>query len=101
MIIYNTTMNVSHEIHDEFISSLKNEIMPYVMSTGYFTDCKLFRLLNIDETDGPTYSMQFICDSMEKYQEFRQNIEDESRRNAEAKWGNHVYYYRSLMESVQ
>lgn len=101
MIVYNTTMNVGHEVHDEFISWLKNDIIPGVLATGYFSDCKLFRLLNIDETDGPTYSMQFSCASIEVYQEFRQNIEGESIKKAEAKWGNHVYYFRSIMESVQ
>jgi len=101
MIVFNTTMNVSHEKHDEFISWCTSELIPELMATGYFTSHTLYRLLNIDETDGPTYSMQFTCPSLEIYQEFQDNIDDDSRKKTEARWGNHVYYYRSIMEIVQ
>lgn len=101
MIVYNNTMNVSHEKHEEFITWCKNEMIPDLMSKGFFTECKLFRLLNIDETDGPTYSMQLYCNTMADFERFQNSINVEDRKKAEAMWGDHVYYYRTIMGSVQ
>ena len=63
MIVYNITSNVAHEVIDEWISWLNNILIPEIMEVGVFNDFKFFQLLDIDETEGKTYTIQFFCDN--------------------------------------
>ena len=41
MIIYNVTVNVEAEIHNDWISWMKEVHIPDVMNTGYFLENKM------------------------------------------------------------
>src|SRR4051812_43707164 len=65
MIIYNVTVKVAHPIAAEWLRWMKDEHMPDILATGLFIESRLCRLLEQDETDGITYSAQYMCDSLE------------------------------------
>uniref|UniRef100_UPI003513FEA4 DUF4286 family protein n=1 Tax=Xanthomarina gelatinilytica TaxID=1137281 RepID=UPI003513FEA4 len=59
MIIYNVTINIEENIHDEWLNWIKEHI-PQVLATGKFTDAKLTRVLVEQDIEGFTYSIQYI-----------------------------------------
>ena len=101
MIVYNLTVNVAHHIHEEWIKWVKEENKAHILSLGIFTDYKVFRLINIDETDGPTFAIQMFADNIELVNRYLTDFAPEIRKFSEERWGNNIYYYRTLMESVQ
>ena len=64
MIIYNVTVNIEDDVHDEWLAWMKQNHIPDVLATGKFTDARICKLL-VDEQQGTTYTVQYTCDSMD------------------------------------
>ena len=101
MIVYNLTMKVDHNIHDEWVSWQKNEHIPEIMATGQFTDHKFYRLLDVDEEDGFTYIIQYLAEDIHHYKTYVENFAPALRHKAMSKWGNRFITFRTVMKTVQ
>lgn len=66
MYIYNVTINVQEDIHDEWLSWMKNELIPEMLNTGKFIKALMTKVLVEEEMGGITYSVQFTAESREK-----------------------------------
>ena len=64
MIIYNVTLNVDQEVHEEWLNWMKEIHIPDVMATGLFLDNRLCRVL-VDDEGGITYAIQYTCALLE------------------------------------
>ncbi len=71
------------------------------MATGLFDSFKFFRLLEQDETEGPTYIVQYFISSRDKYDQYIKEHAPALRKKALDKWGNRFIGFRTLMETVQ
>jgi hypothetical protein len=100
MILYNVTIKLDWSIHDNWLLWMKNEHIPDVINTGCFTHARLVRLLEVDDTDGPTYATQYYAASRELYDNYITNYAHAMREKGFAKWGNQFVAFRSLMEVV-
>lgn len=97
MIVYNVTIKCTWSIQEEWQKWMKHKHIPDILATGLFDTGKLFRLLDQDESDGPTFIAQYATSSPERYQqyiiEFAPAIQEESRRN----WGDQYIAFRTVM----
>lgn len=101
MIIYNVTIKVEESIASAWLDWLLNEHIPEVMSTGCFSSHKVVRLLEVDETEGPTYAIQYNADSKADYNRYIQLHAPGMRQKSFDKWGNSFIAFRSVMQVVQ
>ncbi len=101
MLIYNVTTKVSQAIADDWLHWLKDEHIPAITATGYFTHATILRLLEIDDTEGPTFAVQYFAKNQEDYDQYLQEFADTLRNDAFKKWGNQFISFRSLMHIVQ
>jgi Domain of unknown function (DUF4286) len=100
MIIYNVTIKTDWSIANNWLHWLLEEHIPEVMQTGCFVKYQVARLLDMDETDGPTFTIQYYADTMEKYNEYIAVYSLALRKKGMEKWGEHFTAFRSLMEVV-
>ena len=100
MIIYNVTIKVQGDIHDEWLKWLKEIHATDVMMSGCFTDYKIVRLLEIDDSEGPTYAIQYYAESKSLYNSYIEKYAPEMRRRSFEKWGDKFIAFRSVMQSV-
>ena len=100
-IIYNVTIKVSGSIHQEWLDWLLNEHIPDVMNTGCFHSHRVVRLLDIDDSEGPTYAVQYHALYRSEYTRYIDVYSNEMRERAFNKWGNHFIAFRTVMELVQ
>ena len=63
MIIYNVTVSIDDEVHDEWVSWMKDTHIPDVMNTGLFVENKMCRVISHQE-EGSSYSIQYTCEDM-------------------------------------
>ncbi len=101
MIVYNVTSKVTWAIHDAWVQWMKEEHIPEVLATGCFTDAQFFRLLETEEEEGPTYTVQYFANSKELQEAYVAVHAASLRQKAFDKWGNQFIAFRSLMELVQ
>lgn len=97
-IIYNVTIKVEHSIAADWRRWMLKEHIPMLMETKCFVDAKLFRLLDQDDTDGPTFCAQYFCATREKYDNYIENFADKMRAETQKLWAGKFVAFRSLME---
>ena len=100
MIIYNVTIKVEHSIVQDWLAWLKEEHIPEMISTGCFTNATILRLLEVDDTEGPTYAVQYHAASNDLYNNYIENFSDEMRKKGAEKWGSRFIAFRSVMQIV-
>jgi hypothetical protein len=101
MILYNVTIKVENAIAASWLSWMLEEHIPEVMQTGCFTRHQVVRLLETDDSEGPTYAVQYFAATEADYQRYLAQHAPEMRRRSAEKWGDHFIAFRSVMEVVQ
>lgn len=100
MFIYNVTVKVLQNISAEWLIWLKEEHVPEVLATGCFTDAAIHRLLEVDDTEGPTYTIQYKAESKASYNLYIDKYAGELREKSYKKWGDQFIAFRSIMQVV-
>ncbi|UYQ92965.1 DUF4286 family protein [Chitinophaga horti] len=100
MIVYNVTTKVSNAIKDRWLDWMKAEHIPEIMDTGLFHDYRICRLLEQDDSDGPTYTIQYSTDTLENYQTYINEHAPRIRQRSYAMFGDHFVAFRTVMQVV-
>ncbi len=100
MIIYNITINIEDSVHEEWLEWMKTVHIPDVMKTGMFTDSRILRVLVEESLGGQTYSVQYTCDSIEKYQKYEDNYSVALRSDFNNRYKDKFVAFRTLLEIV-
>jgi len=100
MLIYNVTSQISWEIQEAWLEWMKITHIPEVIGSGCFTHHRLVRVLEIDETEGPTYAVQYFTETLALYHRYREENGAKLRNDAIKTWGGAFISYHSLMEVV-
>jgi hypothetical protein len=99
-IIYNVTTKVAHSIAQKWLEWMKEEFIHRMIDTGCFTGATILRLIEVDETEGPTYAVQYSSPSKEDYNFFIEKHSERMSRIAISKWGSNVISFRSVLQIV-
>ena len=100
MIIYNVTIKVEHSIANNWLAWLKEEHIPDITGTGCFTHAAILRLLEMDDTEGPTYAVQYHADSDDLFYHYIEKFSAGMRKKGTDKWGNQFIAFRTVMQVV-
>jgi len=100
MIVYNISMKVSSEIQDEWLKWQKEEHIPEIMASGYFTEYKFFQLLEHDDPGSSTYIIQYYAPSFSEYEKYLKEIAPHLRKKTLSKWSNQFIAFRTVMKIV-
>lgn len=101
MIIYNVTIKVDAAIAERWLNWLLEEHIPDVMSTKCFSDYRVVRLIEVDETEGPTYAVQYSAEAKADYNRYIELHAPEMRKRSFEKWGDRFIAFRSVMQVVK
>lgn len=100
MIIYNVTIKLEEAIHEQWLQWLRAEHIPDVINTGCFTRATVLRLMEIDDSEGPTYAIQYFAESKASYNRYIEKFAPEMRQRSFDKWGSRFIAFRSVMQVV-
>jgi hypothetical protein len=101
MIVYNISMKVNNNIVNEWLTWQKQEHIPEIMATKMFDDYKMYHLLEHDDDEGATFTIQYFASSLEKYHQYISLFAPQLRDKAFARWGNQFTGFRTVMEAVR
>ena len=100
MIIYNVTTKVDRSIAEQWLTWMNTEHIPEMINTGCFAKATILRLLELDDSEGPTYAVQFSAKSKELYQRYIDEHSVKMRNASFKKWGDKFIAFRSVMQVV-
>ncbi len=99
MIIYNVTINVENDVHDEWLKWMRESHIPDVLKTGYFLEHKICKVLNVED-EGTTYSIQYTSKTMEDYEGYKANEAARLQKEVMDKFKGKFVAFRSLLEVI-
>ena len=100
MIVYNVTAKVDKDAAGAWVKWMSEEHIPQLLDTGLFTETKLCKLLEQDETEGITFVAQYYCKNMEQYNRYIDEYAVIMRGRALQAFGNKFTAFRTLMEII-
>jgi Domain of unknown function (DUF4286) len=100
MIIYNVTINVDDSVHSEWLNWMRDVHIPEVMATGYFLENRFCRIL-VQEQEGTSYSVQYLCKNMEDLQEYQRDHAPALQKAVQDKYAGKFVAFRTLLEVVR
>ncbi|CAG4989570.1 hypothetical protein DYBT9275_00317 [Dyadobacter sp. CECT 9275] len=100
MIIYNITVNISHEAEKEWLTYMKTRHIPEILATGVPAECKLLRLLTEIDNEGATYTTQFSFRSMEDFLAYQTHHQDALVERHHGLFNGMYVSFRTLLEEA-
>lgn len=100
MIIYNITVKVATEIHDNWVNWMKEIHIPEVMDTQLFEKYYFSRIINHKEEGGTSYSIQYHCESMAVFHKYQVNHAPGLQKKHIEKYGEKALAFRTLMDII-
>lgn len=98
MIIYNVTVNIDADVHNEWLAWMKESHIPDVLASGLFLEARMSKMLIEEEGGGITYSIQYTLESMEKMNEYEEKFAPRLREEHTQKYNGKFGAFRTLME---
>src|SRR5690554_639393 len=99
MILYNVTLNIDTDVHDEWLEWMKEIHIPDLLATGLFVECKLARIL-AEEAGGNSYSVQYFAKTMEDYNRYMQMFAQKLQADHDKKFSGKYVSFRTLLHVV-
>ncbi|HEU0112398.1 MAG TPA: DUF4286 family protein [Flavisolibacter sp.] len=100
-VIYNVTTKVDKDIAEAWLHWLLNEHIPDLIQTKCFLGYRVVRLIEVDDSEGPTYAVQYFAESKSDYNRYIQMFAEQMREKTYEKWGDRCIAFRSVMQVVQ
>ncbi|GAB4248914.1 MAG: DUF4286 family protein [Vicingaceae bacterium] len=101
MIIYNVTVNIDEEVHDDWLEWMKTKHIPDVMNTGKFVEYKMCKVLSVQEDEtGHTYAIQYFCNNLKDLEEYQAQFAPKLQQEHTEKYKDKFVAFRTLLEVV-
>lgn len=101
MIIYNVTVNIENDVHQDWIVWMKTVHIPQVMKTGFFLEHKICKVISTQEDEtGHTYAIQYTCANMHDLDEYREKYSPELQKEHMKRYEGKFVSFRTLLEVV-
>ena len=101
MILYNVTIKIEHASHNDWLAWMKGVHLPEMMDTGYFTEYTISRLMGTDETDGFTYSIQYLLSDFSAYQDYQEKEAANMQHKHHSRYKDKYVAFRTLMKVIE
>ena len=99
MILFNITIILDNEIHNEWLHWMKTRQIPDIMNTGCFVSNRLLHVLD-SPNEGGSYCVQYISDSLEKLNEFKQKHDHSIQAKLPEQFNNKLVLFSTVMEFI-
>jgi hypothetical protein len=101
MILYNVTVKIDSEVHEEWLKWMLEVHIPEVMETGLFLDNRIAKVLLQDESDGISYSFQYSCADMATMQKYMGQFAPHLQKAHAERYKDKFVAFRTLLEVIQ
>jgi phage terminase small subunit len=100
MVIYNVTVKIEAQIADEWLQWMQAEHLPELMATGLFLKNQICRLLEQNEMDEVTFTVQYFCDDYSIYNRYINEFSPMMREKVNERYKGKFVSFRTVMEII-
>ncbi|MBI3501555.1 MAG: DUF4286 family protein [Bacteroidetes bacterium] len=99
MFIYNVTVTIEKEIHEDWLRWMKEVHIPDVMNTKCFVENKICKLL-ADENE-ITYAIQYTFRKMEDINKYQKEFAIKLQKEHSEKFKDKFVAFRTILEIIE
>lgn len=99
MYIYSVTVSIDKDVAPEWLRWMKSNHIPEVMQTGYFTEYKMCKVLNVED-EGQTFSMQYTFKTMQDIEDYQKHEAPRLQADMKRLYDGRYIAFRTLLEIV-
>lgn len=100
MIIYNVTVNIDDDVHEDWVTWMRDVHIPEVMATGYFLENRFAQVL-VEEQQGTTYSIQYLCKNHLDLEEYQRDHAPRLQADHTSRYEGKFVAFRTLLKVVE
>ncbi len=101
MVLYNVTVGIDLGSEEEWLSWMKTIHIPEVMKTGKFSEYRIFKVLNQEQEETVSYSVQYFSQSLEEVVEYLNDFAPALAEAHREKFKDRHVAFRTLLEEVK
>lgn len=99
MFIYNVTVNIADDVHNQWLKWMKETHIPDVMKTGCFIDSQMLKVLYVED-EGHTYSIQYKFLEMADVERYQKDFAPGLQADHKALFADKFVAFRTLLQIV-
>ena len=100
MILYNVTIGIDREIETEWLSWMKTQHIPEVLSTGIFVSYKFYKVLSHEDDHTVSYCIQYFTPGIEQFNVYLRDFAPGLVEKHKAKFKDKHVAFRTLLEEI-
>ncbi len=100
MILYNITFHVELGVFADFKEYLTQEHLPFISEQSTIIEHKLLKLLNVDESEAITMTLQYFLEDMGTYNQHIAVIDYKLKKEIYERYGEKVLNFCSVLEKI-
>lgn len=102
MIIYNVTVQINHEVEEDWVKWMRTHHIPDVIKTEQFTSHRFCRLISHQEQSQgtSTYAIQYFAQSMKNIHNYQVNFAKKLQEEHTEKYKDKFLAFRTLLEII-
>ena len=101
MLIFNTTYLVSDKVHGVWLKWIREQHIPFMLNSTYFTHPQVARIISSDKQDGTSFSVQFLISNMRTLKMWNQQFSSAFQENCSQQFGAEVLFFTTVLEMVE
>jgi len=100
MLLYNMTVGIDKAAEAEWLIWMRDQHIPAVLGTGYFKDCKMYKVLHDQGEDTTSYSVQFFADTIEDVLAYLEKAAPVSMEALKIAFKDRHVVFQTLLEEI-
>jgi len=100
MLLYNVTITIDLDVHEDWVRWMRETHIPEVMATGMFVSSRMSRMLGHEHTDSEIYSIQYLVEDMARLRRYMDEFAPELQRRHQARYEEKFAAFRTVMEVI-
>ena len=100
MFIFNTTYLVSDKAHGAWLKWVREQHIPFMLGSSYFTNPQVARIITSDKQDGTSFSVQFHIQDMKTLKLWNKEYSLLFQENCSQQFGTEVIFFTTVLELV-
>lgn len=101
MYLYNVTYKIDHDIEDKWLEWMRLTHIPKVVRTGNFLGHRVCKLLGMEEEDGITYAIQYLCPDISTFNAYQRDHASEQKTEHARQFVNQYVSFSTILEIVE
>jgi len=100
MYIYNVTIKINEDVHDEWLYWMKHTHIPEMLATGKFLEAKMAQVMVEEKKGGITYSVQYTLQDKVHLEQYYNEDAERLRADGQARFKDQFVAFRTELQVV-